>query len=385
VSILWTELLKLNIKLYFAHRSFQWSNEGRGVAAVHCVIMGFGVNEPSSYRLFDYSDTIKGAPTQLIATQINPYLVDAPTVLIEKRNKPLNENTPIMIKGSMPNDGGYFLLSQQEADAIYQNDPIAAKYIRPFLGSEEFINNIARYCLWLKDSLAQERIKSPEIKKRVEQVRKIRLKSQRETTQKLAQIPYLFGEIKQTEQPYLLIPSVSSEQRKFIPIGYLPAEVIASNLVFMLPNASFYDFALLCSSFHNAWLRAVGGRLKSDYRYSNTIVYNNFPVPQQIKSALKQKIEIAGKQVLQARELEMQRYQQQGRHCSLADLYAANNMPVELLKAHNNLDKVIDLAYQYKGKKDDADRVAFLFALYQKITAPIIPQSPPKKAKKTSI
>jgi type I restriction-modification system DNA methylase subunit len=177
VAVLWSELLKLKVKLHFAHRTFCWSNEGRGVAAVHCVIMGFGLQEPSSYRLFDYGDDIKGEPTEIKATQINPYLVDAPTVLIEKRRKPLSANALEITKGSQPTDGGNLLLSQEEADEIRKTDPIAAQYIKPFLGSEEFINNIPRFCLWLKNSTGTDRTKSPEIKKRMEAVKKMRLES----------------------------------------------------------------------------------------------------------------------------------------------------------------------------------------------------------------
>lgn len=395
VGILWAELLKLNIKLYFAHRTFQWSNEGRGVAAVHCVIMGFFCDNktvrkdekcfaPSAYRLFDYSDNIKGDAIEIKpVTQINPYLVDAPTILIEKRREPLNSNTPKMIKGNQPTDGGHLLLSEQEMNDIVKNDLIAAKYIRQFLGSDEFINNITRYCLWLKDSTASDRLNSVEIKKRIEKVKAMRLASTKIVTQKLAETPYLFGEIRQTKQAYLLIPCHSSENRKFIPIGYFKSNVICGNANFMLPNANLYDFGLLCSSFHNAWMRVVCGRLESRYRYSNTIVYNNFPFPENIKAVLKQRIETCAQQILSARETEIKNCTAQGQDCSLATLYAANNMPQLLIKAHNELDKAVDLAYNYKGNKDDASRVAFLFALYQTITAPLLPKETLKKPRKT--
>ncbi|SJM89259.1 Uncharacterized adenine-specific methylase MJECS02 [Crenothrix polyspora] len=367
VTILWTELLKLNIKLYFAHRTFQWSNEGKGIAAVHCVIMGFGMQNPTYCKLYDYGDNIRGVPAEITAKQINPYLVDAPTVLIDKRRKPLSLNVPEMTKGSQPTDGGYLLLSQVEADNIQKNDPIAAKYIRPFLGAEEFINNLPRYCLWLKNSTSEDRIKSPEIKRRMAGVKTMRSASPKLPTQKLAEMPYLFGEIRQTDQPYLLIPSVSSEQRNFVPIGYFSSSVIASNLVFMLPNASLYHFGMLCSTFHNAWMRAVCGRLESRYRYSNTIVYNNFPFPETPSPAVKKKIETAGQQILTARTAEERLCTEQEQKYSLATLYAAGNMPTDLLKAHNALDKAVDAAYGYKGSKDDAARVAFLFEWYQQL------------------
>ncbi len=294
---MWTELLKLNIKLHFAHRTFRWSNEGKGVAAVHCVIMGFATvgkaltttieakASPTVCRLFNYGVDIAGEPIEIQAKQINPYLVDAPTVLIEKRRKPLCAGVPEMTKGSQPTDGGYLLLSQEEADAIRKSDLIAAKYIRPFLGAEEFINNLPRFCLWLKDSTAQDRKSSSEILRRMEGVKTMRLASPKLPTKKLAESPYLFGEIRQTDQPYLLIPRVSSEQRNFVPLGYFQPNVICGDANFMLPNANLYHFGILCSTFHNAWMRTVCGRLKSDYRYSNTIVYNNFPWPSSSESS----------------------------------------------------------------------------------------------------
>lgn len=366
VAILWTELLKLKVKLYFAHRTFQWSNEGRGVAAVHCVIMGFGLQELSNYRLFHY-ETIKGDPIETKVKQINPYLVDAPTVLIEKRRKPLIPIISEMIRGSSPVDGGNLLLSKDDAKAIILNDNIATKYIRPFLMGDEFINNIPRFCLWLKESTTNDRISSPEIKQRIELVKKMRLASTKLATQKLSETPYLFGEIRISECRYLAIPKVSSENRFYIPIGYLDADVICGDKLFFIPNATLYDFGMLTSHFHNAWMRTVAGRLKSDYSYSNTIVYNNFPFPLDITPTVKNKIEQAAQAILDARVLEENRCEAQGQKCSLAIMYTANNMPAELVKAHNNLDKAVDAAYNYKGKKDDAARVAFLFERYQEL------------------
>jgi len=387
VAILWSELLKLNVKLYFAHRTFKWSNEGKGVAAVHCVIMGFGLQEPSSYRLFDYADDITGEGKEIKASRINPYLVDAPTVLIDKRSKPLNQNTPEMIYGSKPTDGGNLLLSEEEADSIEKNDKIAAKYIRPFLGADEFINNLPRYCLWLEKSTASERSHSPEIQRRMANVAQIRSESTDKETLKDADTPYLFQKIRQTDQPYLLIPSTSSELRKYIPIGFLPADVICSNANFMLPNASLYDFGMLCSTMHNAWMRAVCGRLESRYRYSNTLVYNNFAFLEKITPAAKNKIESAAQAILDARKAEEDLCIQQGQKYSLAALYTtqkASNMPIDLLKAHNELDKAVDGAYGYKGTKDDASRVAFLFELYQQLTSPLMKNESIKKGRKTA-
>ncbi len=395
VAVLWTELLKLNIKLHFAHRTFRWSNEGKGIAAVHCVIMGFICCRDAKScvstgcRLFDYGDNIKGIPTEITAKQVNPYLVDAPTVLIDKRRKPLNPNVPEMTRGSSPIDGGNLLLSQSEADSLCQNDPIAAKYIRPYLMGDEFINNIPRYCLWLKDSTSSDRVKSPEIKKRIEHVKQMRLASTKAATQKLAETPYLFGEVRISASKYLAIPKVSSENRFYIPIGYLDAEVICGDKLFFIPNATLFHFGILTSHMHNAWMRTVCGRLKSDYSYSNTIVYNNFLWPDVGSNSFTRRrgeksfaptadkhqtaIETAAQAVLDARIAEETRCAEQacpepgrrGQSCSLAQLYAPNNMPEALRKAHTQLDKAVDAAYNYPGKKDDAARVAFLFDRYQ--------------------
>lgn len=362
VAILWGHMLSQGIKIHFAHRTFRWSNEGKGVAAVHCVIVGFGLSEPKQRMIFDYGDDIAGEPVCVVAKNINPYLVDAPNVLLDKQRKPLCFSAPVMTKGSQPTDGGHLLLSQEEAEKIRETDPIAAKYIRQFLGADEFINSLPRYCLWLRDSTAHDRKSSPEIRRRIQSVKGMRLASPKVPTQKLAETPYLFSEDRQTDKPYLLIPSVSSEQRQFVPIGYLLPTVIASNLVFMIPNATHYHFGILTSTMHNAWMRAVCGRLESRYRYSNTIVYNNFPWPKSVKKPQEKSIEDAAKKVLVARSTEEKLCADQGQSCSLATLYGS--MPADLLKAHATLDKAVDAAYGYKGGKDDAERVAFLFGLY---------------------
>ena len=274
-----------------------------------------------------------------------------------------------MVYGSKPVDGGNLLLLPCEAAEIRASDAVASRYIRQFLGAEEFINNLPRYCLWLKNSTATDRKSSPEIARRMLAVKTMREASTKVPTQKLADTPYLFGETRQTDKPYLLIPSVSSENRRFVPIGYMGPEVIASNLVFMLPNASLYHFGLLCSTMHNAWMRTVCGRMKSDYRYSNTIVYNNFVWPTALSEKQSEAIEKAAQDILDARKTEEDRCMQAQQPCSLATLYAEGNMPAELHKAHQKLDKAVDAAYGFKGLADDAARVAFLFALYKQLTA----------------
>lgn len=376
VAVLWRPLLTdgqlagqpyRRVHIHFAHRTFRWSNEGRGIAAVHCVIIGFGLRPFESCRLYDY-ETLTGEPEERIVRRINAYLVDAPEVFIEKRKKPVQSDCPEMVYGSKPTDGGHLLLTADEANWISTNDPIAAKYLRRFLGAEEFINNLPRYCLWLVDSTAQDRAASPEIQRRMAGVRIMRQSSPKLHTQKIADVPYLFGQIRRTGSTYLIIPRHSSEQRSFLPVGHSDDRTICGDANFVLPNAGLFEFGVLCSTHHNAWMRAVCGRIKSDYRYANTIVYNNFPWPS-ADEAQRDRVSKAAQTVLDARALEEQRCAEQGQSCSLADLYAPGNMPRELLKAHEQLDKAVDAAYASDGFKAslraEADRVAFLLGLYQ--------------------
>lgn len=364
VAVLWQPLMAQGLHIRFAHRTFQWSNEGAGVAAVHCVIVGMGLQKPTRCKLWDYGDDIGGDARPMTARRINGYLVDGPAVFIDKRRKPICPVTE-MTKGSQPTDGGHLLLSPIEAQTLRATDVVAAKYIRQFLGAEEFINKLDRYCLWLVNSTPEDRMASEEIARRLQGVRAMREASSKAATQKLAEVPHLFGEIRQTSSNYLLIPSVSSENRRFVPIGYLKADVIASNLVFMLPNATPYEFGMLCSTMHNAWMRTVCGRLKSDYRYSNTIVYNNYPWPKALNSEARQAVEVAAQDVLDARS--------QYKDKSLAWLYNTDTMPANLRDAHDALDVAVDDAYNYMGREDDADRVAFLFERYRELTTLLPP------------
>jgi len=371
VAILWGNLLSKGIHIRFAHRTFQWSNEGKGIAAVHCVIIGFALREPNQHLIFDYGKNIKGEPTTTSARNINPYLVDAPTVLIDKRRTPI---CPVseMIRGSYPVDGGNLLLSDTEKEALVLAEPQAEKWIRPFLGSEELINNIPRWCLWLKGISPAELRTMPQVLRRVEGVRAMRLASPKAATVELASTPTLFGEIRQPTSHYIGVPKTSSERRAFIPIGFFEAGIIAGSELFYVPNATLYDFGILASTMHNAWMRATCGRLESRYRYSNTIVYNNFPWPD-TSDKHHATIETAAQAILDARALYPE--------SSLADLYDPRSMPPELVKAHAALDKAVGAAYQYKGGKDDAARVAFLFERYQQLTS-LLPAVSVKKTRK---
>ncbi|MCQ8130742.1 class I SAM-dependent DNA methyltransferase, partial [Methylomonas rivi] len=356
VGVLWPYLFAHGIKIHFAHRTFRWSNEGRGVAAVHCVIVGFGLGDTAAKTLYEYED-INGGPTVLSAKHINPYLVDAPDVTLTNRKTPLCDVPEIGI-GNKPIDGGHYLFTPEEKDAFLTHEPQAAKWFRRWIGADEFINGYERWCLWLGDCPPNELRQMPEAMKRVESVRKTRLASKSAPTQKLAATPTRFHVENIPDAPYLVIPEVSSERRQFIPVGFMQPDTLSSNLVRILPHATLYHFGILTSTMHNAWMRTVCGRLKSDYRYSVGIVYNNFPWPT-LTDKQGAAIEAAGQAVLDARA--------QFPGSTLADLYDPLAMPPELVKAHAELDKAVDAAYGYKGKKDDAARVAFLFGLYQNI------------------
>ena len=369
VSILWQYLLKdCSAYINFAHHTFKWTNEGRGVAAVHCVIVGYSTIERKEKTIFTYDD-ISGEPKPLKAKNINGYLLDAPSVFFDK-TKHQTSNEPLMGFGSMANDKGYLLLSDEEYQEIIKNEPLAKQYLKPFLGSREFLNNIKRWCLWFNEidvnSLNQDLKNMPLTRERIENVRASRLESTRESTRKLADTPHLFGEIRQPDKgDYLLVPRVSSEARQFIPIGFFTSETICSDAAFTLPNANEYHFGVLSSSMHNAFMRLTAGRLKSDYRYSNSIVYNNFPYPFMADDGsdkaqkARESIAKAAQSVLDARKHYQDGSDNAPTLAQLYNTYLIDPYPL-LTKAHKALDKAVDNAYGYRGKGDDASRVEFL-------------------------
>jgi len=371
VGILWSYLLAKGVHIYFSHRTFQWSNEGKGVAAVHCVIVGFGLSEPKQRTIFDYSENIKGEPIVVHAHNINPYLVDAPNVILPSRtNTP--PGLPRLIKGSQPTDGGHLILTDEERKELLANEPQAKKWLRPYIGGEELINGGQRWCLWLKGISPTERKSMPMVMKRVNAVTETRLRSPTKSVQEFAVYPTLFTQDRQPDSDYLAIPEVSSENRRFIPIGFLSYRIIASNKLQIVAGGTFYHFAILSSTMHNAWMRAVAGRLESRYSYAPA-VYNNYPWPD-VNDKRREAIDATAQGVLDARALFS--------NATLADLYNPP-MPPELVKAHAALDKAVDAAYGYKGGKDDAARVAFLFQRYQKITS-LLPAVKAKKTRKRS-
>jgi hypothetical protein len=380
VALLWGEMQRLGMHINFAHRTFQWSNEASGNAAVHCVIVGFGHDSHAVKTIYEYED-IKGQPHAVIAKRINAYLVDAPDVFLNKRRTSICQ-VASMTNGSKPTDGGNLLMNDADKEALLAAEPQAAKWIRPFLGAEEFINNTARWCLWLVSCPPNELRAMPEVMKRVQAVKAMRLASAKPATVQSADAPSIFGQLRQPLNNFIALPEVSSERRKFIPIGFLNSEIVPSNKIQTIPNGTLFQFGVLCSTMHNSWMRYTCGRLESRYSYSASIVYNNFPWPGFAGEALsdkhRQAIEQAAQCVLDARA--------QFAGASLADLYDPLTMPPALLKAHQKLDTAVDAAYQPSGGKksyaSDAERVAFLFELYQRITS-LLTAPTNKKTRKT--
>ncbi|MBV5311064.1 DNA methyltransferase, partial [Chromatium okenii] len=359
IGLLWSDLLKRGIKVHFAHRTFQWSNEAKGNATVHCVIVGFALHDTTEKRLFYYK-SVHSEPHETIVGRINPYLVDAPDVIVVRRSSPIC-SAPNLVYGSKPVDGGNFLFSKTERDSFLSKEPAAANFIKQFIGSEEFIYNIERYCLWLIDCPPEQLKKMPLALKRINKVRLMRLDSQKESTRESADNPAIFTELRQPSSDYLVIPEVSGDRRKYIPMGIVSSNVIASNLLYVIPNSNAYHFGILSSAMHMAWMRTVCGRLGSSYRYSAGIVYNNFPWPESITDKQRNKIELMAQAILDARA--------QSPNSSLAALYDPLTMPAELVKAHRQLDAAVDTAYSKQKFIGDTDRVAFLFERYQQLTA----------------
>ena len=372
VYMLWPGLLEDGIQIHFAHRTFQWTNEGRGKAAVHCVIIGFGLNETAKKRLFDYED-IQGEPHEINAAKINPYLVDADNTIIAARTNALCD-CPKMVRGSIAVDGGGLLLNDMEKQELIDAEPRAAEWIKPYSMGDEFINGIPRFCLWLKHCPPGKLRKMPHVLKRIEVVKEMRSKSAKEATQKYADTPTIFMEDRQPNGNYLAVPVVSSERRNYIPMGWLSTDHIAGGKLYTVSNADEFHFGVITSLMHMAWMRLLSGRLKSDYSYSINIVYNNFPWPKNPTAKQTADIKTKAQAVLDARA--------KFPDSTLADLYDPLTMPPILQKAHQFLDKAVDRAYRKTAFNNEAARVAFLFDLYQQYTTPLLPKNAPKKSPK---
>lgn len=369
VALLWRYLLEdCGAYINFAHHTFKWSNEGKGIAAVHCVIIGYSNVERTEKTIFHYED-ILSEPKPEKAKCINGYLVNAPLIFFDRKSKQTSLEAQ-MSKGSQPTDGGYLLLTTEEKDYLIKSETLAGKYIRPFIGAQEFLNSIKRWCLWFTDcdvtQLNKDLKDMPLVQERINNVKESRLESTFKPTRDCASTPHLFSAIRQPKSGnYLLVPSVSSENRRFIPIGFLSHETVCSNLVFSVSNATPYHFGILSSSMHNAFMRLTAGRMKSDYRYSNTIVYNNFLYPfmadddSNKAQKARESIAKAAQEVLDARKHYQDGSDDAPTLAQLYNTYLIDPYPL-LTKAHKALDKAVDSAYGYRGKGDDASRVEFL-------------------------
>lgn len=357
VVSVWKPLFeRFGIHIDFAYRTFRWDSEASGMAHVHCVIVGFSNTQKKEKTIF-FEDG-----TSLKAKNINGYLIDAQDVFVESRNTQLCQATP-MVYGSKPADGGFLLLSEEERSDILHLEPQLDKFIKRLYGADEYINNKKRYCFWLVDAEPSEIKKSKLLRQRIDGCRLFRLASKKEATRKSAEYPMLFQENRQpTEGKYLLVPSVSSERRKYIPIGYVDHSVICSNANLLIPSASKYEFGVLTSSLHMAWMRAVAGRLEMRYRYSANIVYNNF-VWANVSEKAKVKIEETAQAILDARANHPD--------SSFADLYDDTFMPQDLRNAHKANDKAVLEAYGLKANSSESEIVAHLMKLYVERVAEI--------------
>ncbi len=360
-AVLWADLWPRGVVVNFAHRTFRWTSEARGKAAVHCVIIGFALRERAEKLLFDY-ERAEGEPQAAKVKQINPYLVDGPMVALSRRSKPIS-SAPTMLSGNQPLEGGYYLFSDDEMRRFVASEPESQNFFRPIVGSDEFLYRIPRWFLKL-DAVQPNEIRAmPLIRRRIEQVKEWRSSRSRAQTVALASTPTRIGIGLFPTAPYLAVPKVSSENRDYIPLAVLQPDVVCTDLMFVAPEADLYCLALLTSQMHMCWTRAVCGRLKSDFRYSSGIVYNNFPWPDPTP-AQRAAIEAAAQKVLDARAAHPQ--------ATLADLYDPLAMPPDLTAAHAALDRAVDAAYgQRGGFATEAARLAFLFARYQALVAPL--------------
>lgn len=353
VALLWKPLFEAGVHIDFAHRTFRWDSEAAIKAHVHCVIVGFSLAQNRAPRV------IYIAGRSQTASNINGYLIDADDVFVESRSKPLGDVPEIGI-GNQPIDNGNYLFTREEMLDFLRLEPSAEKWFKPWYGSQEFINRQPRYCLWLGTCPPNELRKMPNCLKRVEAVKEYRAASTRAATVKMAAMPTRFQTENMPEGTYILVPKVSSERRRYVPIGLMTSDVLCSDLVFIIPNAGLYHFGVLTSNVHMAWMRTVCGRLKSDYRYSKDIVYNNFLWPDATDEQ-RAKVERTAQAILDARALYPE--------CSLADLYDEVTMPVELRRAHQANDKAVMQAYGFWGSvKTENDCVARLMEMYAEMT-----------------
>lgn len=368
-GILWPALYVYGVKITFAYRTFAWESEARGKAHVHVVIVGFSTAESGTKKIFE---TESGKVVATNVKNISPYLVEGSDFALGNREKPISPVPEIQF-GNMPNEAGELLLTEEERKELIADEPTAKKFIRQFLSAKEYLHNVPRWCIWLQTVSPQDIASMPKILQRIDAVKTYRKASNREATKKLAQFPTLFGEIRQPNSDYVLIPRHSSENRSYIPLSYFSTEYIVGDSCLFVANASMYHFGILSSKMHMAWMRQVCGRLESRYRYSNKLVYNNYPWPENPSDKQRKAVEDAARAVLDARK--------EHTNATLADLYNPLTMPPKLVKTHAALDKAVDLCYRPKPFPAERQRVEHLFALYEKISNPLL-NNVKKKTKK---
>ena len=353
VALIWKPLKSIyGISIDFAYRTFRWDSEASLKAQVHCIIVGFSLDNSKKKRQIYTSSGI------VECEHINGYLAPAEDVFIEATSKPISQ-VPIMHMGVMARDGGFLILSKEEYEEYQKLEPQGVKFIHRYMMGREFINNLDRYCFWLVGANPKEVRDCPLLQKRLESVREYRLSSPAVETQKFADTPGLFCQLNQPKDYFIAFPKVSSERRRYIPIGFLSPDIVVGDKIYVVEGLGLAEFGVLTSSVHNAWMRAVGGRMKSDYSYSNTIIYNNFPWPV-ISETSRTKLEATAQTILDARALYPDN--------SLADLYDDNNMPIELRKAHRANDTAVLEAYGFRKDMTESEIVAELFKMYQKLT-----------------
>ena len=370
VGILWNELLnKYKIKIHFAHRTFKWTNEAKGNAVVHVIIIGFSNAEIREKIIYDYED-IKGEAHEKKVKNISPYLVEGSDSIVLSRSQPIS-NVPKMRYGSKPVDNGNYIFSDDEVEVFLQEEPRAKKYIRPLISAREYLSGINRWCLWLKDASPSDLKSMPCILERVQKVKEFRRRSKKKPTQEAACFPTLFAEIRQPDSDYIVIPQHTSERRKYIPFGFVSKEKIAHNSTSFIENTSHYLFGIISSKMHMVWMKYTCGRIKSDYRYSNKLAYNNFPFPKNLNEKNKVRVEKVAQKVLEVRE--------EFPNSSLADLYDPLTMPPKLVKAHQELDKAVDLCYRPQAFTNETARSEYLFDLYNQYTASLFAASKKRK------
>jgi hypothetical protein len=368
VGALWPPLFqRYGLKIHFGHRTFAWESEARGKAHVHVVIIGFGAFDTGNKRIYDYDGE---KITVANVTNISPYLIEGSDAAITSRSRPISDVPPCE-RGNDPNDGGYLIVEEQDRKNFLAENPGAEKYLRPLLCAKEYLHSTPRWCLWLVNAAPSDIQKITGIKKRIEAVREFRLASKKEPTRIKAGQSSLFAEIRQPTSRYIVIPRHSSETRRYIPFTYFEPNVILHGSCNCVPDATLYHLGVLSSEMHMAWIHQVCGRLESRYRYSTNLVYNNYPWPADVTDKQRAAVEAAAQAVLDARA----KYPTS----TLADLYDPLLMPAPLLKAHQELDRAVDRCYRPEAFTSDRQRVEYLFALYEKITAPLVAAAKPAK------